>query len=66
MPVIHVKLCAIYQPNGGPIDIFLSSVEAKIINCLPKKVAIFFFFLRLRLFSKYFNVAPLPELMVTQ
>ena len=42
---------------------FLSSLEAEIITFLPKNAAILFFRL-LRPSYRYFNVAPLPELIV--
>ena len=51
------------SPNCDPNHTFLSSLEAEIIIFLPKKVAILFFCL-LRPSYKYFNVAPLPELIV--
>ena len=41
----------------------ISSIEAEIITFLPKKAAILVFWL-LRPSYKYFNVAPLPELIV--
>ena len=51
------------SPNFDPYHAFLSSIEAKIITFLPKKVAILFFWLLWPSY-KYFNVAPLPELIV--
>ena len=48
-----------FDPNHA----FLSSIEAEIITFLPKKAAILYFWL-LRLSYKYFNMAPLPELIV--
>ena len=51
------------SPNHDPNNAFLSSLEAEIITFLLKKAAIFFFLL-LRPSYKYFNVAPLTELIV--
>ena len=51
------------SPNFDPNHAFLSSLEAETITFLPKKAAILFFWL-LRPSYKYFNVAPLPELIV--
>ena len=50
-------------PNFDPKHDFLSSIEAEIITFLPKKVAILVFRL-LQPSYKYFNVTPLPELIV--
>ena len=50
------------SPNFDPYHAFLRSIEAKIITFLPKKAAIFFFLLLP--FYKYFNMAPLPELII--
>ena len=50
-------------PNFDPNHAFLSSLEAEIITFLPKKAAILFFCL-LRPSYRYFNMAPLPELLV--
>ena len=47
------------SPNFDPNHAFLSCIEAEIITFLPKKAAILVF-----LSYKYFNVAPLPELIV--
>ena len=52
------------SPNSNPNHAFLSSIEAKIITFLPKKATIFNFFLHLQPSYKYFNMAPLPELIV--
>ena len=49
--------------NFDPNHAFLSSIEAEIITFLPKKAAIFFFCLLWPSYQ-YFNVAPLPELIV--
>ena len=51
------------SPNFDPNHAFLSRIEAEIINFLPKKAAIMFFCLLWPSY-KYFNVAPLPELIV--
>ena len=51
------------SPNFDPNHAFLSSLEAEIITFLPKKAAILGFWL-LRPSYRYFNVAPLPELIV--
>ena len=51
------------SPNFDPNHAFLSSIEAEIITFLPKKAAILVFCL-LWPSHKYFNVAPLPELIV--
>ena len=51
------------SPNFDPNHAVLSSLEAEIITFLPKKAAILFFWL-LRPSNRYFNVAPLPELIV--
>ena len=51
------------SPNFDPNHAFLSSLEAEIITFLPKKAAILFFCLLWPSY-KYFNVAPLPELIV--
>ena len=51
------------SPNFDFNQAFLSSIEAEIITFLPKKVAILVFRL-LHPSYKYFNVAPLPELIV--
>ena len=51
------------SPNFDPNHAFISSIEAEIIPFLPKKVAILFFCLLWPSY-KYFNVAPLPELIV--
>ena len=51
------------SPNFDPNHAFLSSIEAEKITFLPKKVAILVFWL-LQPSYKYFNVAPLPELIV--
>ena len=51
------------SPNFNPNHAFLSSIEAWIITFLPKKAAILFFCLLWPSY-KYFNVAPLPELIV--
>ena len=51
------------SPNFDPNHAFLSSIEAEIITSLPKKAAILFFCLLWPSY-KYFNVAPLPELIV--
>ena len=51
------------SPNFDPNHAFLSSLEAEIITFLPKKAAILDFWL-LRPSYRYFNVAPLPELIV--
>ena len=51
------------SPNFDPNYAFLSSIEAEIITVLPKKVAILFFSLLCPSY-RYFNVAPLPELIV--
>ena len=51
------------SPNFDPNHAFLSSIEAEIINFLPKKAAILGFWL-LRPSNKCFYMAPLPELMV--
>ena len=53
----------IEYPNFHPKHGFLSSIEAEIITFLPKKAAILVLGL-LRPSYKYFNVAPLPELIV--
>ena len=51
------------SPNFDPNHAFLSSIEAEIITFLPKKAAILFFCLLWPSY-KYFNVVPLPELIV--
>ena len=54
------------EPNSSNFDpnqAFLGSIEAEIITFLPKKVAILVLGL-FRLSFKYFNMAPLPELIV--
>ena len=51
------------SPNFDPNHAFLSSIEAEIITFLPKKAAILFFCLLWPSY-KYFNVAPLPVLIV--
>ena len=51
------------SPNFDPNHAFLSSLEAEIITFLPKKAAILVFGL-LRPSYRYFNMAPLPELIV--
>ena len=51
------------SPNFDPNHAFLSSLEAEIITFLPKKAAILDFWL-LQPSYRYFNVAPLPELIV--
>ena len=51
------------SPNFNPNHAFLSSIEAEIITFLPKKAAILAFWLLWPSY-KYFNVAPLPELIV--
>ena len=51
------------SPNSDPNHAFLSGLEAEKSTFLPKKVAILFFWL-LRPSYKYFNLAPLPELIV--
>ena len=50
-------------PNFDPNHAFLPSLEAEIITFLPKNVAILFLWL-LRTSYKYFNMSPLPELIV--
>ena len=49
----------IFDPNHA----FLSGLEAEIITFLPRKAAILVFWL-LRPSYKYFNMAPLSELIV--
>ena len=61
--VSHLGFLEPESPNFGPNHAFLSSIEAEIITFLPKKAAILFFLL-LRPSFIYFNVAPLPELIV--
>ena len=51
------------SPNFDPNHAFLSSIEAEIITFLLKKAAILVFCLLWPSY-KYFNVAPLPELIV--
>ena len=51
------------SPNFDPNHAFLSGLEAEIITFLPRKAAILAFWL-LRPSYKYFNMAPLPELIV--
>ena len=51
------------SPNFDPNHTFLSSIETEIITFLPKKAAILAFW-PLQPSYKYFNVAPLPELIV--
>ena len=51
------------SPNFDPKHDFLSGIEAEIITFLAKKAAILDFWL-LRTSYRYFNVAPLPELIV--
>ena len=51
------------SPNFDPNHAFLSSIEAEIITFLPTKAAILVFCLLWPSY-KYFNVAPLPELIV--
>ena len=50
-----------FDPKHG----FLSSIEAEISAFLPKKAAISLVYFHLRPSYKYFNVASLPELMVS-
>ena len=49
--------------TSDPNHAFLSVIEAEIITFLSKKAAILCYLL-LRPSYKYFNMAPLPELMV--
>ena len=49
--------------NFDPNHAFLSSIEAEMITFLPKKAAIFWGGLLWPPY-KYFNMAPLPELIV--
>ena len=51
------------SPHFEPDHAFLCSIEPEIITFLPKKAAILFFWL-LRPSYKYFDMAPLPELIV--
>ena len=51
------------SPNSDPNHAFLSSIEAEIITFLSKKAVILILF-ALQPSYKYFNVAPLPELIV--
>ena len=51
------------SPNFYPNHAFLSSIEAEIITFLPKKAVILVFCLLWPSY-KYFNVAPLAELIV--
>ena len=51
------------SPNFDPNHAFLSSIGAEIITFLPKKAAILVFGLLWPSY-RYFNVAPLPELIV--
>ena len=51
------------SPNFDRNHAFLSGLEAERITFLPKKTAILFFWL-LRPSYKYFNMAPLLELII--